>query len=389
MTDPLSLEAERTKTTRLDIVVFFIALVVGVGSYFLLRALDVRQGLITTGLVLVMVSYGLVVAGVPRLRVRLDQAGDNGYYLGLLFTLVSMAFALYDFGQQNMGADEQRSAAVKIIGDFGVALATTITGIALRILLQQMRVDPSDMETSTRIELAESAKRVKVTLDSVSIEVGRLLTELQQRSSDQLKSLVDQATETIRQFGVTSSEATKDLVAKLNEVNKDSAAKTLEVTRALGGVATEAEAATTRLRSVEGPPVEWQNKLNAAAAAFGTLATNADHAGRQMRDAIDASAKVTQAFDKTAVTISDVTSSARKDQEQAMEQLGKGAERFVALLTTMADALDRDRLQLANIEQQTRQAAEAATQATESATTVLEKLVEITRGLVDFVNTRN
>src|SRR6266550_8519510 len=98
MTDPLSLEAERAKTTRLDIVVFFIALVIGVGSYFLLRALGIDQRIITAGLVAVMVFYAATVALVPRLRVRLDQAGDNAYYLGLLFTLVSMAVALSEFG---------------------------------------------------------------------------------------------------------------------------------------------------------------------------------------------------------------------------------------------------------------------------------------------------
>lgn len=252
-----------------------------------------------------------------------------------------------------------------------------------------MRVDPADMEGSTRIELAESAKRVKATLDNVSIEVGRLLGELQQRSSDQLKDLVDKAADTIKQFGVTSSEATQDLVRKLSEVHKDSADKTASVTRALGGIAAEAEAATARLRAVEAPPLEWQSKLTAAAAAFGTLASNADQAGRQMRDAIDASGQVTQAFAQTAGAIAGTINSARRDQDQAMQHLESGAARFAALLTTMADALERDRKELTNIEQNARQAADAATQVTQSATAVLERLVEITRGLVEFVNSRN
>ena len=243
MTDPLSIEAERSKTTRLDIVAFFVVLVVGIVWYFTMRALGAPQWAITLGLVAMMLAYALTVALTPRLKIRLDPAGDNAYYLGLLYTLVSMAFALYDFGHQTAtaGGVAERTAAIKIIGDFGIALATTITGIALRIVFQQMRVDPADMEGSTRIELAESAKRVKATLDSVSIEVGRLLSELQQRSSDQLKDLVDKAADTIKQFGVTSSEATKDLVRQLSEMQRESADKTASVTRALGNIAAEAE----------------------------------------------------------------------------------------------------------------------------------------------------
>ncbi len=175
----------------------------------------------------------------------------------------------------------------------------------------------------------------------------------------------------------------------MSEFHKDSAARTSEVARALGGVAAEAEAATTRLRAVEAPPLEWQTKVTAAAVAFGTLASNAEQAGRQMRDAIDASTKVTRAFGETASTIAETTSSAREDQQQAMQQLETGAARFATLLSTMADALERDRKELTNIEQQSRQAADAATQVTESATAVLERLVELTRGLVNIVNSRN
>src|SRR2546422_1277958 len=154
-------------TTRLDIIVFLGSFVLGVAGYFLLRSLGFPQWVITGLLVGLMAVYAVAVVGMPRVRVRFDQAGDNAYYLGLLFTLVSMAFALYDFGHQTTSAsgDKERLAAIKIIGDFGIALATTITGICLRVVLHQMRVDPADIERSTRIELAEASQRVKAVLD--------------------------------------------------------------------------------------------------------------------------------------------------------------------------------------------------------------------------------
>ena len=89
-------------STRLDVIAFVAAFLAGIIGYFILRYFAASQLLITIVLVGSMVLYVVGVWIVPRLRVRLDQAGDNAYYLGLLFTLGSMAFALYDFGAHTM-----------------------------------------------------------------------------------------------------------------------------------------------------------------------------------------------------------------------------------------------------------------------------------------------
>src|SRR5437773_12183974 len=47
--------------------------------------------------VIVMILYASAVTFVPRVRLRLDQAGDNLYYLGFTFTLCSLAITLYRF----------------------------------------------------------------------------------------------------------------------------------------------------------------------------------------------------------------------------------------------------------------------------------------------------
>ena len=164
------------RQSRLDVLVFACAFVMGTAMYLLLHVAFKAPQLVVTGAVIfAMLSYAAVVVSAPRLRVRLDQAGDNAYYLGLLFTLVSMAFALYEFGAAISGASDRvsaRSGTQQIIANFGIALASTITGIFLRIFLQQMRVDPSEVESMTRIELAEAAKRIRATLDTVTIDLA-------------------------------------------------------------------------------------------------------------------------------------------------------------------------------------------------------------------------
>src|SRR5690606_30127225 len=67
-----------------DVLTFLGAFTLGAGLYFVLRLAGSPQLLLTVVVVGVMVAYALAAAILPRLRVKLDQAGDNAYYLGLL-----------------------------------------------------------------------------------------------------------------------------------------------------------------------------------------------------------------------------------------------------------------------------------------------------------------
>ena len=63
------------------------------------------------------------------------RVADDTYYLGLLFTLVSLVFALiYLFIINPEGDFDERTQA--LIGNFGIGLLSTIAGILGRILLQ-------------------------------------------------------------------------------------------------------------------------------------------------------------------------------------------------------------------------------------------------------------
>src|SRR5262245_5827177 len=137
MSDPLVIErGDSSRSSRLDVYAFFTAFVVGLASYFLLHLTVRSQALETLAIVVCLFAYAIGVSRVPRLRVRLDQAGDNAYYLGLLFTLTSMAFALYEFRGASLSdaGVSGRAGAEQIISNFGIALASTICGIFLRVV---------------------------------------------------------------------------------------------------------------------------------------------------------------------------------------------------------------------------------------------------------------
>jgi hypothetical protein len=136
---------------------FFLAFVVA-GAIFIIFAKF--SGLPNWFVVLVPVAIMLAYAGlaffVRALRLRDDQAGDNLYYMGFIFTLTSLAVALYQF--------EPNVDFGVIVRNFGVAISSTITGIALRVVFNQMRQDPIEVEQAARQELAGASRRVSTEL---------------------------------------------------------------------------------------------------------------------------------------------------------------------------------------------------------------------------------
>src|SRR6202142_1285879 len=157
--------------------VFFGVVIFGSG-YIIFTKLHYLGALAATAVpVLVMVGYA-VLLGARLFRLRDDQSGDNLYYMGFLFTLTSLAVSLYQFNAEG--------SAAPIVQNFGIAIASTIAGITLRILFNQMRRDPVEVEATARMELAEASRRVKRELESAIMEFGYFRRMTQQSVTDAL-----------------------------------------------------------------------------------------------------------------------------------------------------------------------------------------------------------
>jgi hypothetical protein len=154
---------------------FFAVVIVGSGYIIVSKLNDFGALAVTSVPVLIMIGYA-VMLGARLFRLRDDQAGDNLYYMGFLFTLTSLAVSLYQFSAA--GSAEQ------IVQNFGIAIASTIAGITLRILFNQMRRDPVEVEATARMELAEASRRVKRELESVILEFGYFRRMTQQSVTD-------------------------------------------------------------------------------------------------------------------------------------------------------------------------------------------------------------
>ena len=143
---------------------FFSFVIIGSAILFVAKKTNITSfGLVAISFGL-MSTYAFFIALVPATKLRLDIAADNMYYLGFLYTLTSLAVAI------------TISDPEKILGNFGVAITSTILGIAARVAFNQMRVDPHDVEAASRVELSEATRRVSSELNETILQLSKFRT---------------------------------------------------------------------------------------------------------------------------------------------------------------------------------------------------------------------
>lgn len=151
---------------------FLLFAVLGFFAIILAKHLQVSVVWVSAGACAVMVAYALIIGRSGTGRLRADQAGDNCYYLGLIYTLASLAHAIFTFDPDD--------TAGTIVQGFGIALATTILGLVLRVFFNQGRPDLENIEQQVRLEFSEATAKLKGELNIVVLSVNDLSRQLQQ-----------------------------------------------------------------------------------------------------------------------------------------------------------------------------------------------------------------
>lgn len=218
----------------------------------------------------VPVSMILIYCGlawkVKYFYIREDQIGDNAYYLGFLYTLSSLAYALWLFHVNN-GSDP-----ANIIGSFGVALWSTIFGIALRVFFSQLRQDPDDIEREARVKVAQTASLLASDLYQSSVTFNTYTRGLQQS--------VDEVFVKANEVSAKTISAVEELNTKINQMESpdsiinrkiDSVFADLEqATQKLNGLAAQQAQSVDVLASSSGQLVDNLGSLNSQIAGIHT-----------------------------------------------------------------------------------------------------------------------
>ncbi len=242
-----SVEGARSLVREYGPMALFAATTIG-GMVFIWTAKLYGWSLSTVTIVplVLMAIYFAASLAFAGFRLQNEQAGDNLYYMGFLFTLSSLGVSLYLFAGE--------TSIDTIVRNFGIAVTSTIAGITLRILFNQMRRDPMDIERSVRHELSEMTRRVRAELDSSAREFSNYRRVSNQMLAEGFEEITRQAErngEEIRKMmEALSREAVKpiqDAAEKLtsiieshnrvmNDRSDDAAARLTETTAKLSGI---------------------------------------------------------------------------------------------------------------------------------------------------------
>lgn len=227
---------------RNDKFVFLLAFFGGTGAIIAIRTLGSSvHGISIFDGIAILVAIGVIAlyafyisATTNRSSMSLDRGSDNVYYLGLLFTLISLAYSLIKLSLilhapvLNVDGTEVRTSGlvVNLLPDFGLALFSTIAGILGRIILQQMRNDPKDVETQAREELGDAIRHLRenigyviANLNSLSEQTRLSLTELNQMMA-----------RTLERSGNQTSEAVRNVTSEINALSSKVREQTTEIT---------------------------------------------------------------------------------------------------------------------------------------------------------------
>jgi len=222
---------------------FFAVVIVGCGYIVFSKLQKFEATTVTLVPVSIMVGYALLL-GLGRLfRLRDDQSGDNLYYMGFLFTLTSLGVSLYQY--------KSEGSAEQIVQNFGIAIASTIAGIALRIFFNQMRRDPVEVEHFARLELADASRKVKRELESTVLEFGYFRRATQQSIEDSLAEVKEILKEAKNNFVGQLGELAKDSSKPLEEASRKSSttidAVNSHISKSLNDISAKLSAGSERL----------------------------------------------------------------------------------------------------------------------------------------------
>ncbi len=175
-----------------------------------LKLYDYDPDWIAGGAVAFMLVYGLIAYRMPSVQLRTDRLGDNFYYLGFIYTLASMSAALL---QLRRGSDTDA-----LLGSFGIALVTTIVGVAGRVLFVQLRSEIDEVEEETRRDLVAVSSDLRAQLSVALRDFETFHTGVMQATAEKLGRAVETAEAQTDKIGQAAQAVGQRMTAAFDQV---------------------------------------------------------------------------------------------------------------------------------------------------------------------------
>ncbi len=272
--------------------------------------------------IVLLFLYAFAALNIPALRLRPDQAADNCYYLGLLFTLTSLGVALFRFSTAD-------AAAESILRNFGVAIFTTIVGLGLRVFISQFREDPDDLEYEAKAALSETVRKLRGELDQSVAEMQSFAIgtrqAMQEVSEAANKSTLETLAHAVGRFESAADDMGKRFEASATAFESRTGAFDVSLDKVAGAV----EALTERISAVRADASLVEDRLqpvfDALQRSLGEFAETFEVEQARVKKSLASLARAgesLQSFDESSASI------ARSSEQlsQAAVSLGSGAD---------------------------------------------------------------
>lgn len=288
----------------------FLWFAVGGGLFLLLLKLATSHWFPPVAISAILIlAYGLVLWDRELKAPKFEHAGDNLYYVGFLYTLISLAASLYRFTSDGYTED--------IVQGFGVALSSTVFGLIGRVWVNQSFADePARVETAARQSLVVAHRELRAQMDYALADYTRFredLSELRQ-SIDRAKGLADEerralADETARVedlhgLGSRLEKAAEAAMGRMAERQEEMAGRMKEEgLTALRNIASRQEALSDGMTRAQREALDRvatrlddaASSLDRSAASMARTIRNAEHEvgaeARALRSAVDLALK--------------------------------------------------------------------------------------------------
>jgi F0F1-type ATP synthase membrane subunit b/b' len=202
---------------------FGIVAVFGFVAIVVLKLRHHDSNLVAGGAVALMLTYGLVAFRMPEVQLRLDRLGDNFYYLGFIYTLASMSAALLELGENSNNIEA-------VLGSFGIALFTTIVGVAGRVMFVQLRSEIDEVEAQVRRDLVEASDALRTQLHQALREFETFHTAVRQAADERQKDSQNAAEKEMELIRSVAQSAAREIQSAFagNRTNATEVAKSVQ-----------------------------------------------------------------------------------------------------------------------------------------------------------------
>jgi archaellum component FlaC len=294
--------------------------------------------LIAVGVIISYTAY--ILFSKDRSSISLDRAGDNAYYLGLIFTLISLGYSLWKLAGISVtgadgGTDQSAERVLGLLPDFGLALASTIVGIFCRVFVQQFRNDPADVETQARYELGLAVRELRASL----LQAASDMNNTSRTTTVALAEMSTRINETLEVAARENLGAMSRITKKVEELANHFLAQVRPISDGLKRVAEEVGAAASQLRE---QAAEFNSDRSSVERGLKALSTELSKLCQQM----EATRGISQTFSNELSGLTDRFSKVLSEEvvtkmQSAESEVLEGQGRLVSKLGTLEDDVTR------------------------------------------------